>query len=387
MPKPTQILFVNSTSEIGGADIDLLLICSHLQRDRYEPKVVLPHAGPLCGEFSSRGIPLIYLDPAPLKRFITAAQILSYPWRVGRAAWALFRLIRQEQVDIVHVNTAVLPAAGLAARLAGVKCVWHIREIEILQRSIVIGALLRWCIWACADRIIAISEAVGKGLGAPARDTLQVIYHCLDTTHFYPGAINQAVRREFKIPAKAKVIGYIGRISPIKGLGYLITALGLIRRQYPETYLLLVGPVLGYQRHLEELHRLVEDQNLTEWVIFSEERQDILEILRAVDVVVLPTVIPEGLGKVLLEGLACGKPVIATNQGGPLEILRDCAAARLVPPRDSTAIAQALQYFWELPPARQQELSQEGYELVKQQHSMSKMIENLEEVYNSLLSS
>jgi glycosyltransferase involved in cell wall biosynthesis len=149
----------------------------------------------------------------------------------------------------------------------------------------------------------------------------------------------------------------------------------------------LVGPVLGYQRHLEELHRLVEDQNLTEWVIFSEERQDIPEILRAVDVVVLPTVIPEGLGKVLLEGLACGKPVIATNQGGPLEILRDCAAARLVPPRDSTAIAQALQYFWELPPARQQELSQEGYELVKQQYSMSKMIENLEEVYNSLLSS
>lgn len=270
--------------------------------------------------------------------------------------------------------------------MAGVKCVWHIREIEIIQRSIVIGALLRLCILACADRIIAISQAVGRVLGAPARDTLQVIYHGLDTTRFYPGAINQAIRREFKIPAKAKVIGYIGRISPIKGLGYLITALGLIRRQYPETYLLLVGPVLGYQRYLEELHRLVEDQNLTEWVIFSEERRDIPEILRAVDVVVLPTVIPEGLGKVLLEGLACGKPVIATNQGGPVEILQDFSAARLVPPRDPQAIAQALRFFWELPPAMVQELSREAYESVNQKYNMDQMIEQLSNVYDSLLS-
>jgi glycosyltransferase involved in cell wall biosynthesis len=130
----------------------------------------------------------------------------------------------------------------------------------------------------------------------------------------------------------------------------------------------------------------VEDLGLTQWVIFAGERQDIPEIMRAVDVVALPTVIPEGLGLVLLEGLACGKPVIATNQGGPVEILRGCAAARLVPPQDSHAIAQALRFFWELPSARVQELSREAYELVKQKHNMDQVIEQLSNVYDSLLS-
>ena len=386
MPKPRRILLVNGTSEIGGADIDLLAICAHLPRDRYEAMVVLPHTGPLCDDFLAHGIRLFYLDPAPLKRLASLGETLSYPWRFGRAVWSLFHLIRRERPDIVQINSAVLPAAALAARLAGVKCLWHLREIELLQRSRLIGALLRRCILEYADRIVAISQVVAGVLKGRNRNCPQVIYHGVDTSRFHPGPKNQALRQALKIPAHAKVIGYIGRLSPIKGLEYLIDALRVIRRQHRNALLLIVGPMLGYHRYLEQLKLQVAEAGLTHAVIFAGERQDIPEVLWAMDVLVLPTVIPEGLGLVLLEGLACGKPVIATDQGGPAEILRDCAAARLVAPRDSSAIAQAMEYFWELPATRLQEISREGVALVKEQYSMTKVMTKLEEVYDSLLS-
>ena len=379
--KPVRILYVNSSSEIGGADIDLLEICSHIDRDRFELIIVLPHVGPLSKEFERAKVRIIYLDPAPIKRFRTPIQMALYPFRFTIAIIQLIQLILREKPTIVHVNTSVLPTAGIAAKVARVRCVWHVREIELLQRSRIVGGMLRMCIRRCADRIVAISHAVATAMGEAAQPNISVIYHGVDTTRFQPQAINQSLRRELGIPTSAHVIGFIGRLAPIKGLEYLIQALHQILPTDPDAYLLLVGPDPGYQEYVASLYRQTANLGLTERVLFLPGRNDIPNVIHTMDLVVLPTIIPEGLGLVILEALASGKPVIATNQGGPIEILSGCAAGRLVPPKDATALAQAALELLNLPSEHRQLLGKEARAWAIKHFSVNRMIDELSSVY------
>lgn len=383
MIRPVRVLFVNGTSEIGGADTDLLEICRHLDRSRYKVTAVLPHPGPLSDDFEAAGARLVYLNPAPIKRFHRLGQFLAYPFHFIRAMLSLASLIRKERVALVHINTAVLPAAGLAAKLAGVPCVWHVREIELLQRSRLVGAVLRGCIRACADQVIAISQAVAGGLRAAIQSKTTVIYHGVDIGRFCRR--ESVLRAELSLPSSAKVIGYIGRLSPIKGLDYLIAALPLIHQHLPETHLVLAGPVLGYGEHVADLQRQVEKLELSDRVLFLSNHTDPPDVICAFDLLVLPTVVPEGLGLVILEGLASGKPVIATNCGGPVEILTGCAAGRLVPPRDARAIAEAAVELLSLPTEQRQALSLQARQWAVERFSVQRMIGELMDVYECVL--
>ncbi len=379
--RPCRILFVNSTSEVGGADVDLLEICRCLDRGRFSPIVVLPHEGPLSLRFEAAGVRMVYCDTAPVKHFRTVGEIVGYPCRLLWTVVTLWRLIRREGVQIVHVNTAVLPAAGYAAWLAGAFCVWHVREIELLQRSRIVGAFLRTSMRICASRIVAISHAVAAGLGPWATARTRVIYHGVDIERFVPNASDCAVRNEYHIPGDAAVIGYVGRLSPIKGLSGLITAFSEVRGSRRDAYLLLVGPVLGYQAHVEDLQREANDLGLAEFVIFATACEDVASAIRAMDVVVIPTLVPEGLGLAILESLATGRPVVATNHGGPVEILADCLAARLIPPRNSAAIATAVTEILDAPEDRRRALSAEARAWAVERFGIHRMITELMDVY------
>lgn len=385
MIKKIHIMFVNSTSEIGGADVDLLEICRHLDQNRFRFTVILPHPGPLSDDFLATGAQVIYLDPSPIKRFTKPIQWGIFPFRIVLATFNLWRLIRREKPVIVHVNTSVLPSVAFAARLARVRCVWHMREIELLQRSRIIGSILRACIWLCSDRIVAISQAVAEVMGVAAQPRVRVIYHGVDTVRFRPREINQTLRHELHIPGSAYVIGFIGRLAPIKGLEYLIQAFHQILQADPNAYLLLVGADSGYKEYVADLRRQTAKLGLTDHVIFLPNHKDIPEVIHAMDLLVLPTIIPEGLGLVLLEALASGKPVIATNQGGPVEILGGCTAGRLVPPKDATALVQAVLELSKLSTEQQRLLSQDARAWVLERFSIERMIDNLSCVYESLI--
>jgi len=384
MTRNLHILFVNSTSEIGGADIDLLEICRHLDQHRFRCTVVLPRHGPLSAKFLATGARVIYLDPAPLKRFTNLTQLLLFPLRTVLAIFNLWRLIQREKPAIIHINTAVLPAAAIAARLAGVRCVWHIREIELIQRSRIIGSLLRTCIWLCSDRIVAVSEAVAAVIGATARPKVSIIYHGVDTERFQPREINQALRHKLHLPASARVIGFIGRLAPIKGLEYLIQALHQILQVTPDAYLLLVGPDSGYKEYVAGLYEQTAKLGLDEHVLFLSGQNDVSEVIHGMDLLVLPTIIPEGLGLVLLEALASGKVAIATNHGGPVEILSGCSAGRLVPPKDAAALAQAVIELLNLSAEQQHLLSQTARAWALERFSIERMIAELSQVYEGL---
>jgi glycosyltransferase involved in cell wall biosynthesis len=343
----------------------------------------LPHPGPLSAAFEAADVEILYLDSAPLKNFRHPGQFFAYPLRFVAAVVALASLIRTKRPALVHINTAVLPAAGLAAKVTGTPCVWHVREIELLQRSRLVGSFLRWCIRFCASRVIAISQAVATELGVRIRPKVTVVYHGVDLNRFHPGQSGLFAQLGFY--RSARVIGYVGRLSPVKGLNYLVSALQIVLQRMPETYLVLAGPVLGYEKYVGDLKEQVNASGLADRVIFLDSRTDVSDLIRGLDLLVLPTTVPEGLGIVILEGLASGKPVIATSRGGPVEILTGCGAGRLVPAGDAQAIADAALELLSLRADERRKLGQEARRWAVERFSVQRMIKQLIGIYESLL--
>jgi glycosyltransferase involved in cell wall biosynthesis len=296
----------------------------------------------------------------------------------------LRRLIRARRIQLVHVNSAVVTAAAAAAWIARVPCVWHVREIDLLRRSRLIGAVLRWCIRRLPDKVVAISGAVADAVGKTDGDRMCVIHHGVDVERFQPGDRAES-RRSLGLSTDAWIVGYVGRVSPIKGLEDLIAAFGILRARHSQVQLVIAGPVLQYEDYYAQLNRLGGTLRLDDEIKFLGEVKLIPELMRCFDVLVLPTRVPEGFGLVLLEALASGTPVIAPDAGGPAEILAHCAAARLFPPRDVTKLAAALEDYFQLGEAARSDLAAYAREWTLRGFSATRMMQQLSSVYDELL--
>jgi len=147
-----------------------------------------------------------------------------------------------------------------------------------------------------------------------------------------------AVRTEFKIPSSVSVIGIVGRLVHQKGHKYLLEAMVRIKARFPGSMLLIVGdgPLKG------ELTAYARDRGLGKDVIFAGSRMDIPDLLSAMDIFVFPS-FREGLGNALLEAMAAGKPIIATDVAPMREIINSEEVGILVPPKDSDALASAIE--------------------------------------------
>lgn len=376
-----RILFVNGTSEIGGADTDLLEITRHLDKRRFDPIVVLPYPGLLTPEFEAGGIRLVYLDAAPIKRFDRFLQYIAYPLRWIRAATKLFLLIRREKCALVQVNSSVLPAVGFAARLAGIPCVWHVREITVNPAAV--GQLLRIWIAICSNRIVANSQAVAVPFNRLCRNKVIVIPHGIDLVRFSPGE-RRSERQKLGVPPEGTFLGYVGRLSPGKGISILFEALSKILPQMPDVRLIVAASVVGYTKHLEELRDLARRLGIADRIFWRFDERNVTQVMRALDVLVVPSVVPESFGLVAIEGLACGCAVIGTNHGGLAEILNRCPAGRLAPPGDPSALAGLLRDLLIESSLHRRDLDIAARQWAVQHYDIERATRALAQVYESL---
>jgi len=163
-----------------------------------------------------------------------------------------------------------------------------------------------------------------------------VIYNGIDKKDFTT-IDGKYIRQELRIPLGATVIGTVGRLVSQKGHKYLLAAFALIKDEFPGARLLLVGE----GSRMDELKNYAKGLSVDKEVIFAGLRRDIPQMLSAMDIFVFPS-LWEGLGNALLEAMAAGKPVIATNIPPIREVINSEQAGILVPPADPAAIASAV---------------------------------------------
>jgi glycosyltransferase involved in cell wall biosynthesis len=329
---------VQPVAETGGSDQALLRLSRQLVAAGWSVHVAMPGASPMADEFAAAGVAL---HVVPMKRISTshdrgawAGYALGWPVSVSRL-WVLARTVR---ADVILSNSLHSWYGWAVALLAGRPHIWHAREI-VTQSPTALRVerfLARWF----ARRVVAASEAVAAQLDSA---NVVIVPEEASPDEFRPGRAGHA-RSRYGLADTALVVGYVGRIDTWKGLDVLLDAVPMVLDRRGDARFVIAGAVVpGKEAYAGALAQRATGLGVA-WLgpLSGPEAGDLIADL---DCLVLASTTPEPWGLVLVEALACGAPVVATNAGGPLEILTGLpgpGAGRLVPPSDPAALAVAI---------------------------------------------
>jgi glycosyltransferase involved in cell wall biosynthesis len=277
---------------------------------------------------------------------------LRFATRFARQVQAFERLLRERAPDVVFVVTTVVPAALVAARRVRIPTVVYAAEIDDVTRrgrpmkALAVSALRR-VTCASASAIVCCSDAVARQYDRGRAQRMSTIAPELRPSEFAGDRL--PARRAFGLVHADPCIAVLGNITPRRGQADLLRALPTLRRSFPRVRCIVAGvpldrpPDLEYRAFLE---RLVDEIGVRDLVTFAGFVDPVADVYAAADVVVNPAHANEGLGRVALEALVAGRPVVATRVGATPEILSDGIDALLVPPGRPDAIAEAVAALW-----------------------------------------
>lgn len=372
---PRTVLHVEQFGE-GGAVASLLGLVQGLDPSRYRSVVAFRTPNASIDAFRAAGATVVVLDPGtgggPVppasapdpaaaddgpRRADGSPLVWRSAWRreVGRivrrdlpATRRLRAVIAEHRPDIVHAANEVGSNryALLAASASRVPVVQHLRGLPNAEPG-----LATWVDRLLARRVgraIAISRAVAAAVAEqlPALgDRLVVIDNPFDLAALpAPPGSGRAVAAELDLPAGAVPVVMLGRLAWWKGQDVLIRTTAQLASSRPEVVAVLVGSAATtYGAELERsLHALADELGVSDRVRFAGHRTDVPEVLDLASIVVHCSTQPEPFGRVVVEAMAAGRPVIASAAGGVLEIIEDGVTGILVPPGDPGALAGAI---------------------------------------------
>ena len=349
-----RLLVVSHAVDIGGAERGIIRKLGNINREIFEPSFACPFEGPMTHEMEKLGIKVYLGHPsrsllAIRRRSLGESRlaVLLYPFAFLLSVARLTLLIRRERFDLVLTDSAKADIYGtLAGWLARRPVVWHIHDIF---EAPVFSALNLWLIKTFAShfakRIISVSEAAKKALvdmGVPG-EKVQTVYNGIDMDAARKTKNPEEVRTGLGIDPGVPVAGMVGRLVDWKGPDYFIKAAAEVLRAVPEARFLMVGDAVhGEKSYVDTLKSLRGELGLEDRMVFTGFRDDVLDIVSSMDVMVHASVLPEPGAQVLFEAMAEGRPVVATRGGGVSEIVDDGVTGLLVPPRDADAMAEAI---------------------------------------------
>jgi glycosyltransferase involved in cell wall biosynthesis len=335
--KTMRVLHVMTRLPVGGVEGQLLSVLNHYDRRRIEPFVCcLSDVGETGREISRAGFEVIALGR------------LGHRFDV-RIVRDLVKLMRERQCTVVRTHQYHANLYGrLAAWRAGVQCIVASVHNVYTRRGKLHRRYINQWLGKVSDRVVAVSHAVRDDIlrwdRLPEKKVC-VIHNGVDTEALAQGDRNR-IRRELDIPLDGLVVGTVGRLAEQKGQRYLLEAAVRLKASVPGVHVLIAGD--GPLR--KELENLAHRLRLGECVTFLGTRRDIPDVLAALDVFVLPS-LWEGLGIALIEAMAAGCPVVATDILPFREVMGDHAS--LVPCRDGEALGLALETLLQDPVRRE----------------------------------
>jgi glycosyltransferase involved in cell wall biosynthesis len=341
-----KIVFLHSGSDLYGASRCLVRLAAALQTDGHDAVVWIPQDGSIRPPLETAGVrceTVPELKPISRGQYARWPALIRYGSASAASAVTLARRLRAEQPDIVHTNTSVMPAAGMAARLAGRRHLLHVREwFGEFPRA---WAAYRWYLFHVADRLVCVSRAVADQFPRSLRGRVRVIYDGFPLPEF--DAVTPERTRAFRDAfgfGDRLLAGVVGRIKwKRKGQENFARAAALLRNAHPAARFVCVGsPFPGNEEHLEALRHLAAELELgQEWTVTGNVA-DNLGAVAALDILVHPPAQPEPFAGVVIEAMALGKPVVGTRVGGTAEQVEHERTGLLVPSGDPYALAAAI---------------------------------------------
>ena len=309
-----------------------------------------------------------------------------------RALVALFRLMRKLEPHIVHTHTSKAGILGrLAAWMARVPIVIHTPHGHVfyghfgrslsrmfLQMEKLLGRI--------THHQIALTPEEGNdylNLGVAKSNNISVIHSGVDLNCFKRSKTeSNPGRNELAIPPDSLVVGYVGWLIPIKGVTHLVNAMAEVVQRHPNSLLVLVGK--GDEKGEEEtkLKEQVENLGLANNISFLGWRPDVDEIMGCFDIFVLPS-LNEGMGRVLVEAMSAGLPIVASRVGGIPDLVKHEKNGLLVPPADAGALERAISDLLS-DKARRKRMGETGKRMCRP-YSVEAMVDKIDNLYSRLL--
>jgi glycosyltransferase involved in cell wall biosynthesis len=291
------------------------------------------------------------------------------------ACWRLRRLMRTEEVDLVHTHSSIDAwLAGFAAK--------SLRLPVVRSRHVSIPVKRRgnFVYNALCDRIISSGEAIRDVLiqGGVEPDKIVAIPAGVDVEHFHPAVSGEAIRREFDLGGP--VVGTVAMFRRSKGHHVLLQAIPEILKGEPRAVFLWVGDGVGRATLQQE----IADMGLQAKVHLTGFREDVPACLAAMDVFVLPSIKSDGVPQVIIQALAMRKPVVASAVGGIPEVIQHQHTGMLVPSNNPRALAEAVVQVLH-DPASAAGWARAGGELIDAHYTLERMIDRTAAVYTAVL--
>ncbi len=375
------ILYISHTSQLGGAEYSLLLLLERLDRGRFRPTVVVPGPGPLISQLGDMGIACRTAAMQRLKRTRNPAVLLRYFLMWRRMISEITRIIDELDIHLVHSNSTTAHLfASPAAKRTGVPCIWHVRDVSSP------GGRLDAMMARNATAIVAISEAVKESMHHPdlAGLKMRVIYNGVDTVKFTPGD-GAELRAELGLSGSNPVAGIVGQVVPWKGHQRFLDVAAKVATRMPEARFLVVGDNRfgDFPGILDRLKERAGELGIEEKIIFLGWRQDVVSVINVLDVLVVASD-REPFGRVVIEAMACGKPVVSFRCGGPAEIIQHGKTGLLVRPYDLAEMADGLVRLLSRP-AESARMGGLGREVARRRFSAEAYAAGVQDTYGQLL--
>lgn len=346
-----RICFVAHSSRKGGAELVLLETIEILQAEGIECRVLLPDRGELCAELEGLRVPFSLISYAhwmsrgrvPFFRRLRAA--LNIAAKTALVAWTICRW----KCDVVYTNTATVCVGAFAARLLGRAHVWHLHEFGFEDQGLSFLFGQRFSL-AAINRLSSICICVSKALARKYEQSVDPS----KITVIYP-SMHRALKSKdggadlqspaFRRNARFRCV-IVGALMEGKGQEESILALAQLKQMGIDAELVIVGDGIPcYRRHLRNL---VLSHELTDRVVLVGPVDSAIPAMRSSDVVLVCSR-REAFGRVTIEAMLVGKPVIGARCGATAELIRDGVNGLLYDPGDAKGLANRIKYLYESP--------------------------------------
>lgn len=339
------IVFLHSSSELYGSDRSLLNLVKNLDKDKFNITVILPEDGPLVDKINSfDNVEVIINELAVLRRKnLSLSGMSKYFIELMRSIKFINNLIKEKSIDIVYTNTSVIFVGGISAKICKVKSVWHIREIiKSKYERFIVSKIVN----IFSDYIIANSKATAEAI-SKNKDKVKVVYNAIDIEknsgledidEVYKEVAATIVKSNNKIK-----IGMAGRINRWKGQKLFVDMAKLVSEENDNVEFLIAGDVYkGEDYILDDLKGYILESGVKEKIGLLGQVDNMSNFYKKLDIFVLPSIQPEPFGLVVIEAMNNKLPVVATNHGGPVEIIDNNIDGFLVDYKDAREMAQVV---------------------------------------------
>ena len=375
------ILILHSSSGLYGASKILLQTIDIYANENSAITVILPEDGLLVSKLEERGVKVIIMAMGILRRkYYNPIGLINRLFTLIKAYFSLSKIIKTNKIDLVYSNTTAVLVGAFTAKLKGIKHIWHIHEIIASPK--LFASFLGWAIKKMSHKTIAVSYAVKNhwdNINPSKEEKIVVIHNGIDGGNLNKGD-RQKVRNELKLQDKDVLIGMIGRVHYWKGQSYFLDLAHKIKAELPNAKFLMVGDAFpGYEYLYDEINEKIEKLNLKEEVAQFRFRQDIPDIFAALDMFILPSILPDPFPTVILEAMHASKPIVATAQGGAMEMIQNNATGYHIPINDADKAIQII-----LPILTNQQKRMDfgikGHQRVNQEFSVEKYSHKMNQV-------